>query len=353
MAGFDPRRHSAVCLAVKERQTVYSNKPGSAGSTLDTPLKSFMVGPNKPDAAGISSLHKPARGAPPSQYNKKNGDAHPGFLNPNGKWTQDAMTLLIAESQAQPLCATGTLTATMTGKHGGDRPVRPLTSVYTYNDISPVVTAQPVQDGSEVDPVATMRAPAKTMDDSRPVGGGQAESLEWTAKSTIGRASERVQSVSAFWNKLNGAYNLKIGDLSRVDPLGKNVVPGTPNARLIGGRWCHLDRPVEGDVVYTDYYGRCGEDSCNYYGRKYDVATTAFSQSHLVDDNDYIKVGASMAGVHSLRTRPGLSLDASVISGPSARLEKLSPYTVGSARGVHKVTAHARLRGTERPAWVN
>eukprot|EP00955_Chlamydomonas_euryale_P067845 359945-Chlamydomonas_euryale.AAC.3 len=100
-------------------------------------------------------------------------------------------------------------------------------------------------------------------------------------------------------------------------------------------------------------YGRCGEDSCNYYGRKYDVATTAFSQSHLVDDNDYIKVGASMAGVHSLRTRPGLSLDASVISGPSARLEKLSPYTVGSARGVHKVTAHARLRGTERPAWVN
>lgn len=34
--------------------------------------------------------------------------------------------------------------------------------------------------------------------------------------------------------------------------MAQNVVPGTPNVRLIGGRWRYIRRPVEGDVVYTD-----------------------------------------------------------------------------------------------------
>lgn len=49
-----------------------------------------------------------------------------------------------------------------------------------------------------------------------------------------------------------GTYNLKVSDVSRIESTGKNVVPGTPNTRLIGGRWRFLQRPVEGDVVYTD-----------------------------------------------------------------------------------------------------
>jgi hypothetical protein len=355
-----------------------------------------QVGPNKPDSVGVNSLHRPSTAPIPSQYNKKNSDAHPGFLNPNGKWTQGALPYLIAESQAQALTATGTLTATLPGKHGANQPLRPLTTVYTYNDISPVATAQYVNDGEASDPVATLREPPKVMDVTRPDGGGQSECLEWTAKSTIGSADARIASVASFWNKLNGAYNLKICDTTRTELVGKNVVPGTPNTRLIGGKWRYLQRPVEGDTVYTDYYGRCGEDSCNYYGRKYNVNTDAFEQSPLVDEGDYIKVraqmgvltyarhtqpmpatfaafappttrttndththcahaqvGASMAGVHALRTRPGLSLDATITSGPSAKLEQLSPYSLGAARGVHKYPTHARLRAsTARPEWA-
>ncbi|KAG1658523.1 hypothetical protein FOA52_009867 [Chlamydomonas sp. UWO 241] len=352
MAGFDPRRHSTLVLSVKERHTLYTSANGSTKGK-DSNVKSYLVGPNKPDSIGVNSLHRPATAPLPSQYNKVNSDAHPGFLNPNGKWTQDALPYLIAESQAQALTATGTLTATMPGKHGAGQPLRPLTTVYTYNDISPVATAQYVNDGEASDPVATLRAPPKVMDVSRPDGGGQSECLDWTAKSTIGSADARIESVASFWNKLNGAYNLKISDVTRTELIGKNVVPGTPNTRLIGGKWRYLQRPVEGDTVYTDYYGRCGEDSCNYYGRKYNVDTEAFAQSPLVDEGDYIKVGASMAGVHALRTRPGLSLDATVASGPSAVLERLSPYTLASTRGVHKFPTHARLKATAaRPEWA-
>lgn len=57
-----------------------------------------------------------------------------------------------------------------------------------------------------------------------------------------------------------------------------------------------MRRPVDGDVIYTDFYGRCGEDPCNFYGRRYDLQTTEFKQNWLVDDNDYIKVQASMPG---------------------------------------------------------
>ncbi len=58
-----------------------------------------------------------------------------------------------------------------------------------------------------------------------------------------------------------------------------------------------------------------------------------------MDDEDYIKVGASMAGIHTLRTRPGLAMDATVVSGPSAKLEKLSPYQVCGGRGACVGTA--------------
>ena len=58
------------------------------------------------------------------------------------------------------------------------------------------------------------------------------------------------------------------------------------------------------------------------------LQTKEFNQNWLVDDLDYIKVQASMPGINTLRTRPGLAVDATVVSGPSERLEKLSPYMV-------------------------
>ncbi len=77
-----------------------------------------------------------------------------------------------------------------------------------------------------------------------------------------------------------------------------------------------------------------GDDPCSYYGRRYDMKTNEFNQSRLVDEGDYIKVQASMPGIHAMRTRPGLSLDATIVSGASAKLEKLSPYGVSFLEAV-------------------
>jgi hypothetical protein len=95
-------------------------------------MKSFMVGPNKADGPGINSLHRPNTAPVASVMDKfkKNGDAHPDFINPNGKWVQEKVPDLIADSQAQALCATGTLSSTMTGRYGANRDVRPLTTIY-------------------------------------------------------------------------------------------------------------------------------------------------------------------------------------------------------------------------------
>jgi hypothetical protein len=41
-------------------------------------------------------------------------------------------------------------------------------------------------------------------------------------------------------------------DLDRSEELGRNIVAGAPNCRLVGGRWRYIPRPVEGDSIYTD-----------------------------------------------------------------------------------------------------
>ncbi len=41
---------------------------------------------------------------------------------------------------------------------------------------------------------------------------------------------------------------LTAADLKRTAELGRGVVAGTANSRLIGGKWKRLERPVEGDV---------------------------------------------------------------------------------------------------------
>jgi hypothetical protein len=40
----------------------------------------------------------------------------------------------------------------------------------------------------------------------------------------------------------------------------------------------YVPRPVEGDVVYTDYYGRYGPEHANYYGRSYHLDTAEVSR---------------------------------------------------------------------------
>lgn len=83
------------------------------------------------------------------------------FINTNGKWVQGELPTLIADSQAQALCATDKLCATLPGQHGMNRPIRPVTSVYSYGDISPVATTEYVNDGDASDPVATFRLSSK------------------------------------------------------------------------------------------------------------------------------------------------------------------------------------------------
>lgn len=169
-----------------------------------------------------------------------NPDAHPQFLGATGKWIQGQLPTLIAESQAQPLSATGTLSATLPGQHGADRPVRPLTTVYTYHDVSPVATAAFVHDGEPSDPVATVRHPPRPALPS--AMNGSATSSFTDRAAAIGSPTARKESVENFWNRLGASYNLKTGDVNRAEDLGRNVVPGTPNCRLVGSRWRFIPR---------------------------------------------------------------------------------------------------------------
>lgn len=107
------------------------------------------------------------------------------------------------------------------------------------------------------------------------------------------------------------------------------------------------------------------------------MKTNDFSQSRIVDEGDYLKVGASMTGIHAMRTRPGLTLDATIVSGESMQLQTLSPYEVSfyvdfyafveirsltvyflghlqvqHARGVHKLAEFSRIRPSPASAWA-
>eukprot|EP00798_Chlamydomonas_sp_ICE-L_P020155 gene20155-26889_t len=335
---FDPRRHSAVAFNVSERQP---NFWGSKSTT--TPMKSFMVGPHAPDKvcslrAGARPSTAPARGRDTQQ--RQNSDAHPKFLNVDGQWVQHRLPTLIADSPAQEMCATGTLKADVTGRFqgGGTRTVKPLTAIHTYNDISPVTTAEHVRDGPNTDLVSSQRIDAATnlegsaTTDSPYNSSSKVERSDFTLKATpIGSTDARVQSIDKFWNRLNGSYNLGVNDIERVEELGRNVVPGTPNTRLVNGRWRYIPRPVDGDVTYTDYYGRYGDEHCNYYGRRYNLSASQYQNNSLVGDADYTKVQASMGGIHTLRYRPGLSLDTTIATSiPSKNLDTISPYAVSS-----------------------
>jgi len=365
---FDPRKHSAVSLSINEKLL---NRGGKAD---EVPLKSFMVGPNVPPPS--LSLRRPSTGTTRSLPNGR-VDPKPTFLSDSGKWVQEQMPGLIAESQSQPLTATSTLTATLPGGQGRpSRQLRPVTAVHSYHDISPVVSADHVAD-TDLDrsrvKESTLQRPFSAAPDLRASGhssfgrGPKGMSLPNTSFLDTDRTpmhlrnpDARSNSIKDFWARQSGSeFNLQIKDLQRQEILGKNVSPGSANCRLVGSRWRYIQRPVDGDVIYTDYYGRCGSRLNDYYGRAYNTANLRqFNSNRIVSDNDYMKVQASMPGINTLRTRPGLTMDATILTGPAERLESLS--TVDQAhnlRGLHRHREFVRMQPggdvQAREAWVS
>lgn len=70
-----------------------------------------------------------------------------------------------------------------------------------------------------------------------------------------------------------------------------------------------------------------------------------------------MQVQASMPGINTLRTRPGLSLDTTILTGPADRLDGLTVEQAHNARGLHRHREFVRMQpGGEaqaREAWVS
>jgi hypothetical protein len=124
------------------------------------------------------------------------------------------------------------VTATLLETQQGTRRFLPVGLCHSYHDHSPIVAdgAQDMDEGLKA-PV-TIRL------------GAQDETISTTRRP--GSAALRS--------------NIKDEDISRIreQELGKQVVPGSPQARLVSGRWRHAAKPVVGDPVYTDFYGPLG-----------------------------------------------------------------------------------------------
>ncbi|GFH10210.1 uncharacterized protein HaLaN_05483 [Haematococcus lacustris] len=78
-------------------------------------------------------------------------------------------------------------------------------------------------------------------------------------------------------------------------------------------------------------------------GRSYHIAPGQFNKSRVVGDMDYVKVQASLPGIHALRTRPGLVMEATIANGKPERLQGLSMYDAKHGKGVHRITEFSRL----------
>eukprot|EP00798_Chlamydomonas_sp_ICE-L_P024455 gene24455-10055_t len=86
------------------------------------------------------------------------------------------------------------------------------------------------------------------------------------------RQSTMAEQYSQRVNAAN--FNLTKKDLARTmyTDLGENSVAGSANVRLVGGRWRKMPRPVDGDVLWTDYYGPCALSTSSPPTRKPDPA---------------------------------------------------------------------------------
>eukprot|EP00955_Chlamydomonas_euryale_P112495 366131-Chlamydomonas_euryale.AAC.46 len=160
-----------------------------------------------------------------------------------------------------------------------------ISAVHSYADISPVLTTEYVADSApgEVSWQSTInqRGTAGVYEPSGPAVPSNAEaivdSLRESAKTSfagkqIGDPIARKTAVDAFWHSTGQAVHLRCLDVARAGPesrISTRATAGTPNCRLVGGKWRNLPRPVEGEQLYTDFYGRCDKEHANYYGRAY------------------------------------------------------------------------------------
>ncbi|KAL6750382.1 hypothetical protein V8C86DRAFT_2813880 [Haematococcus lacustris] len=350
---FDPRKHSAVCIAAVEKLPF---RQGTQGEELA--LKHYRVGPNVlPSPPPGLSLRRTHASTHTRSLPDGSPDPTPRFLSKKGHWVQSELSTLVAESQAQPLTATPCVTTRLPGP-GAGHALRPVTAVHSYNDVSPVCHADMVQD---MDLDSTLHKDGEV---ARPRSaaphGALVASQQARAAATIKALREssgalrgglelpepdvRQQSIKSFWQRQTGtAFALSISDLDRVQELGRPIPPESPNTRLIGSRWRYIDRPLDGDLVYKDYYGRYGPHLSDYYGRSYHIAPGQFNKSRVVGDMDYVKVQASLPGIHALRTRPGLVMEATIANGKPERLQGLSMYDAKHGKGVHRITEFSRL----------
>ncbi|GFH08446.1 uncharacterized protein HaLaN_03410, partial [Haematococcus lacustris] len=246
-------------------------------------LKHYRVGPNVlPSPPPGLSLRRTHASTHTRSLPDGSPDPTPRFLSKKGHWVQSELSTLVAESQAQPLTATPcTLTchspsapASAAGP-GAGHALRPVTAVHSYNDVSPVCHADMVQD---MDLDSTVHKDGEV---ARPRSAAPHGAL---VASQQARAAATIKALRESSGALQGGLELPEPDV----------------------RWRYIDRPLDGDLVYKDYYGRYGPHLSDYYGRSYHIAPGQFNKSRVVGDMDYVKVQASLPGIHALRTRPGL-----------------------------------------------
>jgi len=256
-------------------------------------------------------------------------------MDETGKWVQHEMPMPIAESQSQPLNATANFTAKLPGGEGKRiQPVSSVVSYLDVSPVATTEYVKGgvlPDDGFQYMPTA---AAYKTLNGSRPGSRGRPSSADrydpngparsrpqsaaayygkqpknssildsngrsreaytykangldtaWppneratmraAAEANDGLAATARNNVATLWSRRINAteMRLSVADLYRTQDadLGQHVVPGSANSRLVGGRWRYMPRPVDGDSLFTDYYGPVGggRDKVAYYGRRY------------------------------------------------------------------------------------
>ncbi|MEW5316685.1 MAG: hypothetical protein WDW38_008038 [Sanguina aurantia] len=275
-------------------------------------------------------------------------DPKPSFLRDDGNWSLTDLGGLALPLQRTPGSVAIQTIWIPTGSSGvnstantfmrGGRAIRPVSAVHQYGaKRSPPILQDHVR---ELDPASSHSnfvKPVSPYLQPKAYKVTSSAAAAWGLGAATAHACAALRSPSARVGPLRDT-TLTIEDLGRDGPiLGKTCVPGSPNSKLVGGRWRYISAPTDGDIMYTDYYGRYGGDRSNFYGREYHINTDQFLKNRLVGDVDYQRAQASMAGISALRTRPGLVLRSAINSGASAKLINLQQSCGGHDSGLQRL----------------
>eukprot|EP00798_Chlamydomonas_sp_ICE-L_P021277 gene21277-28198_t len=284
----DPRSQAHDALAYKEQynalstaktfeQLQLSQTKRTVNSAADVVTSSETLRAQNSLAKQEAAKGRPQFSGQGTHYEDK---VHPPFLDKSGLWVQDAIPSLIAPSHTQNLTTTGR----MDGSKGAVQLPRPVAAVHTYNDVSPVLTSEHTRDvgRTEVEWDNTInKRGLMGKPDSAPPPPTMMETVITTKLTPshmldktkdMGNASVRKSNVESFWNRQTGGTHLELKDCKRIgDELSTHAVAGSANARLVGGKWRYMERPVDGAVLFTEYYGPVagGPQTSDYYGRTY------------------------------------------------------------------------------------